>query len=70
MIFWYKPPPCFGTNHLPANFYRITRGNPDCLEIRYKRCETWSRIFCAYLRGMYDFTRVIRSIVCMEVDLC
>ena len=29
-----------------------------------------SRIFCAYLHGMYDFTCLIRAIVCREIDLC
>jgi hypothetical protein len=26
--------------------------------------------FCAYLHGMYDFTRLTRTIVCREIDLC
>jgi hypothetical protein len=26
--------------------------------------------FCAYLHGMYDFTRLIQAIVCRKIDLC
>ena len=35
-----------------------------------KQVQKMRDLFCAYLRGMFDFTRVIRSIVCREVDLC
>ena len=31
---------------------------------------TARRIFCAYLHGIYDFTRLMRAIVCREIDLC
>jgi hypothetical protein len=26
--------------------------------------------FGAYFHGMYDFTRLMRAIVCREIDLC
>ena len=33
---------------------------------QYRLCH----FFCAYFHGMYDFTRLIRAIVCREIDLC
>ena len=34
-----------------------------------KKCEE-PRFFCAYFHDMYDFTRLMRAIVCREIDLC
>ena len=50
---WY-----FGTNSLPANYGSdyVKKINLDCLESRCKRCEHCARIFCAYLRGMYNLS--------------
>ena len=63
MIFWNRPPP-------PQTITRVKR--VKCFvhhKVAFKRCDA-RRIFCAYLHGMYDFTRFIRAIVCGEIDLC
>ena len=59
----YRPPPC-------KLLRALSELNVSCFTKYLKRSETWPRFFCAYLHGMYDFTRLTRAIVCGEIDLC
>ena len=62
MICWYRPPPC-------KVLLAWSELNVLCYTKCLKRCEHRARFFCAYLHGMYDFTRLTRAIVCREIDL-
>ena len=63
MIFWYRPPPC-------KLLLALSELNVSCFTKYLKISEGCPRFFCAYLHGMYDFTRLTRAIVCGEIDLC
>ena len=62
MICWYRPPPC-------KVLLAWSELNVLCYTKCLKRCEHRARFFCAYLHGMYDFTRLTRAIVCREINL-
>ena len=63
MIFWYRP--------LPRKLLlALTELTVSCFTKYLKRCERCAHFFCAYLHGMYDYTRLTRAIVCGEIDLC
>ena len=62
MIFWYRT--------LPRKLLRaLSELNVSCFTKYLKMSDRICRFFCAYLHGMYDFTRLTRAIVCGEIDL-
>jgi len=58
------------TRHMPSLFEFLVKVKCFMLYTKYvKKCEE-PRFFCAYFHDMYDFTRLMRAIVCREIDLC
>ena len=67
MIFWYtyRPPPC-----KLLVLLALSELNVSCFTKYLKISDRICHFFCAYLHGMYDFTRLMRAIVCREIYLC
>ena len=62
-LFWCRP--------LPRKLLlALSELNVSCFTKDLKISKRISRFFCAYLHGIYDFTRLTRAIVCGEIDLC